>query len=47
MPIMLGSSKCILAGKSEEDLAKIYECPFDPKGYFIIKGVEKVILMQE
>ena len=23
------------------------ECPYDPGGYFVIKGVEKVILMQE
>ena len=25
----------------------IKECPYDPGGYFIVKGVERVILMQE
>ena len=44
---MLGSSNCWLSGKSHEDLAKIKECPYDPKGYFIIKGSEKVVLIQE
>ncbi len=23
------------------------ECPYDPRGYFIVKGVEKVFLLQE
>lgn len=45
MPIMLGSSNCWLSGKSHEELAKIKECPYDPKGYFIIKGSEKVVLI--
>ena len=47
MPIMLRSSKCILAGKTQAELAKLNECPLDPGGYFIVKGVEKVILIQE
>jgi DNA-directed RNA polymerase III subunit RPC2 len=47
MPLMLKSCRCILEGKSEEELAKMNECPYDPGGYFIIKGVEKVILSQE
>jgi DNA-directed RNA polymerase III subunit RPC2 len=47
MPIMLRSSHCILSNKSEEELAKIGECPLDPGGYFIVRGVEKVILVQE
>eukprot|EP01016_Furgasonia_blochmanni_P017741 TRINITY_DN20422_c0_g1_i1.p1 TRINITY_DN20422_c0_g1~~TRINITY_DN20422_c0_g1_i1.p1 ORF type:complete len:151 (+),score=13.82 TRINITY_DN20422_c0_g1_i1:319-771(+) len=47
MPIMLGSSKCYLTGKSEKELADMKECPYDPKGYFVIKGVEKVLLIQE
>lgn len=34
-------------GKSEEELAELKECCYDPGGYFVIKGVEKVILMQE
>lgn len=45
MPIMLGSSNCWLSGKTHEELAKIRECPYDPKGYFIIKGSEKVVLI--
>nr|CAG8580948.1 7796_t:CDS:10 [Entrophospora candida] len=47
MPIMLRSSKCVLTGKTEAQLAKMYECPLDPGGYFIVKGTEKVILIQE
>jgi len=47
MPIMLRSSKCVLAGKTEAELAKLNECPLDPGGYFVVKGVEKVILIQE
>ena len=44
---MLGSSNCWLAGKSEKELAEMKECPYDPRGYFIIRGVEKVILIRE
>lgn len=47
IPIMLRSDKCVLNGKSDEELAKLKECCLDPGGYFVIKGVEKVILMQE
>lgn len=47
MPIMLRSSNCVLAGKSQFELAKMNECPHDPGGYFIVKGQEKVILIQE
>ena len=47
IPIMLRSDRCILNGKTEEELAQLKECAYDPGGYFIIKGVEKVILMQE
>ena len=45
MPIMLGSSNCWLSGKTHEELARIKECPYDPRGYFIIKGSEKVVLI--
>jgi DNA-directed RNA polymerase III subunit RPC2 len=44
---MLRSSKCCLHGKSEEEIAAMKECIYDPGGYFVVKGVEKVILMQE
>ncbi|XP_063218109.1 DNA-directed RNA polymerase III subunit RPC2 [Bacillus rossius redtenbacheri] len=47
MPIMLQSSNCVLSGKSQFELAKMNECPLDPGGYFIVKGHEKVILIQE
>lgn len=47
MPIMLRSSHCVLTGKNELELARMNECPLDPGGYFVVKGVEKVILVQE
>jgi DNA-directed RNA polymerase III subunit RPC2 len=47
MPIMLRSSNCVLANKTEKEMAQLQECPLDPGGYFIVKGVEKVILIQE
>lgn len=47
MPIMLRSSNCVLTDKSEFELAKMNECPLDPGGYFVVKGQEKVILIQE
>lgn len=42
MPIMLRSERCILRNKSESQLAVMKECPHDPGGYFVVKGVEKV-----
>ena len=47
MPIMLRSSKCILHGRDPAELAKVNECEHDPGGYFITRGQEKVILIQE
>ncbi|KAI9315932.1 DNA-directed RNA polymerase III subunit RPC2 [Dichotomocladium elegans] len=47
LPIMLRSSHCVLAGRSEAELARMKECPLDPGGYFVVKGTEKVILVQE
>lgn len=47
MPIMLRSSNCILTGKSPQELARLNECPIDTGGYFVVRGVEKVILIQE
>ena len=44
---MLKSSKCFLSNKTEKELEKMKECPLDPGGYFIVKGQERVILMQE
>ncbi|KAI4340479.1 hypothetical protein MLD38_025309 [Melastoma candidum] len=47
MPVMLRSCCCVLFGKDEAELARLGECPLDPGGYFVIKGTEKVILIQE
>ncbi|RLN27867.1 DNA-directed RNA polymerase III subunit 2 [Panicum miliaceum] len=47
MPIMLRSYKCVLHARDEAELARLGECPLDPGGYFIVKGTEKVILIQE
>ena len=47
MPIMLRSANCVLKGKSERQLASLNECSVDPGGYFIVRGQEKVILVQE
>lgn len=44
---MLRSSNCVLSGKSEFLLSKMSECPHDPGGYFVVRGQEKVILIQE
>lgn len=45
MPIMLGSNKCNLTGRSENEILSFGECPYDPRGYFVVKGDEKVILI--
>lgn len=47
IPVMLKSVNCVLRDKTESEVAKLQECPHDPGGYFIVKGSEKVILIQE
>jgi DNA-directed RNA polymerase III subunit RPC2 len=47
MPMMLGASNCWLSSMDQDQLARAKECPYDPRGYFIIKGTEKVLLIQE
>ena len=47
MPIMVKSKLCILNGLDSVRLTELGECPYDPGGYFIIKGKEKVVLSQE
>jgi len=47
IPVMLGSVICHLRGKTDKEKIEMGECPSDPLGYFIIKGSEKVILIQE
>ena len=45
--MMLRCGRCVLEGKDEGELAQLGECPLDPGGYFVVKGVEKVVLIQE
>ena len=40
---MLGSNDFMLSGKSEVQPATMSERPLDPGGYFVVKGLEKVI----
>ncbi|KAI8851805.1 hypothetical protein BC829DRAFT_427198 [Chytridium lagenaria] len=47
MPIMLRSNRCALTGKPIGEYPSMGECPLDPGGYFIIRGTEKVLLIQE
>jgi len=47
IPIMLKSKYCNLSGLNKEDLTKKGEDPFDPGGYFIINGTEKVVVTVE
>ncbi|KAL6122652.1 DNA-directed RNA polymerase [Nucleospora cyclopteri] len=57
MPIMLRSNRCMLVENNEKTiqsrktellrLKKSQECSYDNGGYFIIKGVERVIQIQE
>ena len=44
---MLRSEKCVLYNKNDQELAELKECMYDPGGYFVVKGTEKVILMHE
>ena len=43
IPIMLGSIKCNLHGKTKEELVRLGECLTDPFGYFIINTERTVI----
>ncbi len=47
IPVMVRSCACVLAGKSEPDIADARECLLDQGGYFIINGSEKAIIAQE
>ena len=47
LPVMLRSKVCCLSGKSHAEMSSLGECPLDPGGYFIVKGTERVLLMQE
>ena len=47
LPIMLKSKFCHLNGLSKEELMSKGEDPYDPGGYFIINGTEKVLFTIE
>lgn len=47
IPLMLGSEHCYLRNKTPLELRQCGEDPYDPPGYFIINGHERVILSQE
>jgi len=47
IPVIVKSSTCNIAGKSKEELIKLYIDPNDPGGYFIINGNERVMVMSE
>lgn len=44
IPIMLKSKFCHLHGLDKDELIKNGEDPYDPGGYFIINGTEKVLI---
>ena len=47
IPIILHSNMCILNKLNNETLGQVGECRYDPGGYIIIDGREKVIMSQE
>jgi DNA-directed RNA polymerase II subunit RPB2 len=47
LPVMLQSARCQLAKKSAADLRSYGECEHDQGGYFVVDGMEKVIISQE
>lgn len=47
IPVMLFSSLCHLRNLSDYELLRVGECTQDPGGYFIIKGSERLCLIQE
>jgi len=47
LPIMIRSTGCIFFNKSENFFVKFKECPLDGGGYFIIKGIERVVSIRE
>ncbi|MBN1175797.1 DNA-directed RNA polymerase subunit B'' [Candidatus Woesearchaeota archaeon] len=47
LPIMLKSKFCHLSNMNKDELIKAGEDPYDPGGYFIINGTEKVLVKIE
>jgi len=46
-PVMLFSDLCHLTGMTNDQLIKVGEDPLEQGGYFIIVGVEKIIMLEE
>ena len=44
---MLHSDMCSLNGLKDETLSQVGECRYDPGGYIIIDGREKIIMSKE
>lgn len=47
IPLMLGSQLCHLSKLTEKEMIAAGECNHDPFGYFIIKGVDEIIILKE
>jgi DNA-directed RNA polymerase II subunit RPB2 len=47
VPVMLRSVLCHLRQMDKEELERVGECRHDPGGYFIVKGAERLCLIQE
>lgn len=47
VPAMLQSAGCNLYGKTSEQMQEHGECKYDPGGYFVVNGTEKVLIAQE
>jgi DNA-directed RNA polymerase II subunit RPB2 len=46
IPVMTGSSVCTLSSLTEKEKVREGECFRDPGGYFIIRGIERVLIAQ-
>ncbi len=44
LPVMVKSGLCYTKGMTKEQLTTEHEDPYDPGGYFIIKGTERVLV---
>lgn len=47
LPIMVRSKYCHLNGLNKKELIEKYEDPYDPGGYFILNGKERVLITVE
>jgi len=47
LPVMLRSKFCNLYNLTDDELASVDECRYDPFGYFIVRGIEKTVFNNE